>query len=782
MELYRRWPILAMGALFLICLAACWVVFAPTSLGGQVSYVSLTGNSMFPDFRLGDLVVVRQAKSYAIGDRVAYRHPEIGPIFHRIIGKERERFIFKGDHNDWIDSYTPVFSELIGVYWFHIPRVGGIVQILRKPLNFSLLTAALGLIVVIPLFKSHSPRRQRLRRVSPSENPHPSAKGLGNIKDSLFVILIFFFLASLALAVYAFTKPTLVPVTEDVYYNIQGTFSYTAPGDPEVYDAVDVQTGEPVFRRLTNKVNIRYDYSLTPSEAADVTGVSQMTVELRDVNGWKRLLELQPPTAFTGPTTTISATLDLDHLQDLISYMEETSGLKRIEYSVRLIPEVTILGSVVGQTINNTFRPTLEFGLDELQFRLLPGTDQEPNSPIQKTEGNVQISSLQPNTLNILWLTLVVEPARRVAIAGLVISGIGLIALWLVVLRVAATGASNRIRVSYEPLLANVRPAMLGMALSDKIIDVEDMESLVKLAEKENRLVLYEHTNDLHAYYVQDVGITYRFAFREDASGKPSGLPAAEAMLRWAILRQEFDVFYQPILSSVQHKIVAVEALARRRDVKLGWIPAADFLNLAEETGLIGGITEIVLRKACAQTHIWRQQGSPDLQVSVNVSPQQIQHPGFLDKLHRILLETDLPAEALRLELRGEQIASHLDEMLPVLDSLVASGIYVSIDFSGALSISELKRIPAHFVKLEPGSVTDLETLGGEEQEGSMARNIISLAHSLDKQVVASRVENETHLALLAADCCDNIQGYRFGAPMSAEELTKMLEKQITPV
>ncbi|MBE3144434.1 MAG: signal peptidase I, partial [Planctomycetes bacterium] len=775
MELYRRWPTLALGALFLVCLAAGWVVFAPTSLGGQVAYVSLTGNSMVPGFRLGDLVVVRQAKSYAIGDRVAYRHPEIGTIFHRIIGKEHERFIFKGDHNDWIDSYTPVFSELIGVYWFHIPRLGGIIQILRKPLNFSLLVAALGLIVIFPLFKPNSPKRQRLRRASPSENPHQSAKGLGNIKDSLFVILIIFFLASLALAAYAFTKPALVPVTEDVYYNIQGTFSYTAPGDPKVYDAVDVQTGEPVFRKLTNKVNIRYNYNLASTETAHVTGVSKMMVELMDVNGWKRLLELQPPTAFTGPTTTISTTLDLNHLQDLIMYMEETSGLKRLEYTVRLIPEVTISGTVVGQKINNTFRPTLEFGLDELQFQLLPGTDQKPNSPTQKTEGKVQTSSLQPNTLNILWLTLVVERARRVAMAGLVISGIGLIALWLVVLRVVATGEFNRIQVSYAPLLANVRPAMLGMALSDKIVDVEDMESLVKLAEKENRLVLYEHTNDLHAYYVQDVGITYRYTFRENASGIPPGLPVAEAMLRWAIMRQEFDVFYQPIFSSDQHQIVAVEALARRRDAKQGWIPAGDFLTLAEETGLIGEISEIVLRKACAQIHIWRQQGSPGIQISVNVSPQQIQHPGFLDKLRRILLETDLPAEAVRLELRDEQIASHLDEMLPVLDSLAASGIHISIDFSGALSISELKRIPAHFVKLEPGSVSDLETLGDEGHEGSMARNIISLAHSLNKQVIASRVENETHLALLAANGCDNIQGYRFGAPMPAEELTQML-------
>ena len=99
-----------------------WLAFAPTQLGGQVTYVIVDGNSMEPKFHFGDLVLVRRQDTYQIGDAVTYQNAELGRfVFHRIVNIQTDRFILQGDHNTWLDGYQPNQSEIIGKLWIHIP-------------------------------------------------------------------------------------------------------------------------------------------------------------------------------------------------------------------------------------------------------------------------------------------------------------------------------------------------------------------------------------------------------------------------------------------------------------------------------------------------------------------------------------------------------------------------------------------------------------------------------------------------------------------------------------
>jgi signal peptidase I len=149
---YRRWSLAFFSGCLLILLAAVWDNFAPLPLGGQAAYVIINGNSMEPGFHLGDLVIVRPERSYAVGDEVSYRDADLGRyVFHRIVGQDLERYILKGDHNTWIDSYHPTNAEVVGKAWIHLPGFGKAIQWLRTPIVLAAIAGASGAIAMVVL-------------------------------------------------------------------------------------------------------------------------------------------------------------------------------------------------------------------------------------------------------------------------------------------------------------------------------------------------------------------------------------------------------------------------------------------------------------------------------------------------------------------------------------------------------------------------------------------------------------------------------------------------------
>lgn len=141
-------------------LALGWTVLGPTSVGGQASYVVTDGISMLPHFRADGLVITRVRDSYALGDVVAYHNAQLhAVVMHRIVGRDGDRFIMKGDNNDFYDSYHPTGGDIVGQEWVYVPRVGQYFRWLRKPVTFGVLIGLLTLIAVrVP---RHSRRRRR---------------------------------------------------------------------------------------------------------------------------------------------------------------------------------------------------------------------------------------------------------------------------------------------------------------------------------------------------------------------------------------------------------------------------------------------------------------------------------------------------------------------------------------------------------------------------------------------------------------------------------------------
>jgi signal peptidase I len=158
----RRRLVTSLGAAMVLVLTlAAWVAFAPTQLGGQASYVIVSGDSMEPGFHTGDFAIVRRASSYEVGDVVTYRHPDIGPVIHRIIGRDGQRYVFRGDHNAFVDGYQPADSELVGKLWIRVPGMGRWLELLKTPLSLALLTALALVGLAAPSGDDRAPFRRR---------------------------------------------------------------------------------------------------------------------------------------------------------------------------------------------------------------------------------------------------------------------------------------------------------------------------------------------------------------------------------------------------------------------------------------------------------------------------------------------------------------------------------------------------------------------------------------------------------------------------------------------
>lgn len=269
-------------------------------------------------------------------------------------------------------------------------------------------------------------------------------------------------------------------------------------------------------------------------------------------------------------------------------------------------------------------------------------------------------------------------------------------------------------------------------------------------------------------------GNNYQF-YTADMHALASKRLALETSMRHAIENGEFIVHYQPRLLSDSLQITGVEALVRWQHPQLGLIPPAEFIPLAEDTGLIVPIGEWVLKTACKQNKVWQSEGWAAMHVAVNLSARQFQHPGILDSVVRTLEETGLAPEHLELELTESSIMSNADFAIDVLSGLKSMGVKITIDDfgTGFSSLSYLKRLPIDTLKIDQSFVRDAPT---DPDDAALVMAIITLAHNLRLTVVAEGVETEEQLKLLRLLRCDEIQGYLFSPPVAAEALNVLFE------
>ncbi len=136
--------------IYLLLIAGFWLAFAPKQIGGKYIYIIVSGNSMEPYLRNGDLAVIHPSKKYQVGEVVLYRNPDLGSVIHRIISIDSNRYTIQGDHNEWVDSYSPIRSEIYGKLWFHIPSAGKAIEKVRTPIGAALLAGIIGVFIFWP--------------------------------------------------------------------------------------------------------------------------------------------------------------------------------------------------------------------------------------------------------------------------------------------------------------------------------------------------------------------------------------------------------------------------------------------------------------------------------------------------------------------------------------------------------------------------------------------------------------------------------------------------------
>jgi len=262
-------------------------------------------------------------------------------------------------------------------------------------------------------------------------------------------------------------------------------------------------------------------------------------------------------------------------------------------------------------------------------------------------------------------------------------------------------------------------------------------------------------------------GDNYQF-YTSDMNAQALKRLALESSLRRAVEHEEFVLHYQPIIEIESRKIVGMEALVRWQHPKFGLLAPAEFIPMAEDTGLILLLGAWVLRTACAQARSWQQAGCGDLRIAVNVSARQFQDKNLLDTVVQILSETGLDSTCLELELTESSIMQNAESAVKTMTELREMAVKISIDDfgTGYSSLGYLKRLPIDLVKLDRSFVNGATT---DPDDAALVMAIITLSHNLRLKVIAEGVETEEHLRFLRLIRCDQAQGFLLGKPMPAD-------------
>jgi diguanylate cyclase (GGDEF)-like protein len=248
-----------------------------------------------------------------------------------------------------------------------------------------------------------------------------------------------------------------------------------------------------------------------------------------------------------------------------------------------------------------------------------------------------------------------------------------------------------------------------------------------------------------------------------------------DALLR-AVRRSDFVMHYQPLVDLKSGRMQGVEALVRWTDPDLGLIPPAEFIPVAEESGLMEAIGRWTIEAAVAQARVWNDLGCP-LRMSINASVVQLQDHRFFDHLHGVLRLNDVAPAQIELEVTETAAIMNSKDITDVLSRCRARGISIALDDYGThySSLTYLRRLPIDTIKIDQSFVKEVPTSGSDS---AIIRSVIALGHDLGKAIVAEGIETPDQLAWLRTTACDIGQGYLFARPMPPNEITPWKRKQ----
>ena len=256
---------------------------------------------------------------------------------------------------------------------------------------------------------------------------------------------------------------------------------------------------------------------------------------------------------------------------------------------------------------------------------------------------------------------------------------------------------------------------------------------------------------------------------------KAQDLYRLEQELRKAIDLEQFFLVYQPIMNIRTNTVVGFEALVRWSKDATTEVQPADFIPMAENTGLILPMGQWILSSACRQAKAWVEAGYADITVAVNFSAKQFLQQELAAQVRSVLSETGLDPRNLKVEITESTAAHELERTIETMNHLTQMGLQISIDDFGTdySSLKYLQRYPLDTLKIDRSFVKDIPK---DEKDMAITRTIISLAKNLQLKIIAEGVETKEQLEFLRAEGCEQIQGYYFSRPLHAEAATKYLE------
>jgi diguanylate cyclase (GGDEF)-like protein len=331
----------------------------------------------------------------------------------------------------------------------------------------------------------------------------------------------------------------------------------------------------------------------------------------------------------------------------------------------------------------------------------------------------------------------------------------------------AAVVADKVLACCAEPFVIDGRELHMSASIGVSVYpeDGSDGETLLKNA-------------DAAMYRAKDKGRgSYQFyAAQMNAQGTERLM--LESGLRRALERDELELHYQPKMDLRSQRIVGVEALMRWRHPVLGMVSPAQFIPIAEETGLIEPMGRWALEAACRDARSWQDRGLPPVQVAVNLSTRQLASPTLLPDVAAVLQASRLDPQQLELEITESAMMKNPEHAATLLQQVRQLGVGLAIDDfgTGYSSLSYLKRFPLSTVKIDRSFVNDLSQ---DKDAQALTDGIITLAHGLRMKVVAEGVETAGQLDYLRARGCDEIQGYWLCKPLPAEEVCKFMARHL---
>ncbi|MFY0676143.1 MAG: EAL domain-containing protein [Neptuniibacter sp.] len=265
--------------------------------------------------------------------------------------------------------------------------------------------------------------------------------------------------------------------------------------------------------------------------------------------------------------------------------------------------------------------------------------------------------------------------------------------------------------------------------------------------------------------------------YKHQANPKLQDRVSLKSELYKALERSEFSVVYQPKVSLNTGKILGAEALIRWQHAEKGNIAPDLFIPLAEATGQINDIGEWVLSEATSQSSAWKQQGLPDFTLAVNVSGRQLVDCDLVSSIAHIIKEVGLAPDKLELEVTETYLIQDIENSIETLHRLKKLGVKIALDDfgTGYSSLNYLNRLPIDTLKVDRSFIMDLVEV---PEKKTLIKNLITLSHELGMKVVAEGVETQEQLSFLQQMNCDEMQGYFFSPPVTAEAFKVLLEQQ----